>query len=228
MSLGIYVDAAYINVNSDHMAVKKRRSAGAYHHGNLRAALIAAGARILARDGWEAMSLRTVAKAAGVSPAAPYRHFENAAALAAAIAEQGFFALKASMEAGLADPLLVELSTIERIGHGYARFALAHPDHLRLMFAGVPGAGAEWAATLAAGEGAFGVLMGVIMEGQAAGRVAPGAPHVVALAAWSIIHGLSVLLIEERIDPARFGFGSVSELITACQRVFRHGWQSTP
>ena len=72
-----------------------------YHHGDLRNALIQAGLAILAEEGTHALSLRAAARRSGVSHAAPYRHFADKEALLAAIAEQGFNTLAASVRAAI-------------------------------------------------------------------------------------------------------------------------------
>jgi AcrR family transcriptional regulator len=80
-----------------------RAGAKPYHHGDLRAALIESGTKLLRERGAAALSLREVAKAAGVSHAAPYRHFEDKAQLLAAIAAAGFERLRAAMQKAAAD-----------------------------------------------------------------------------------------------------------------------------
>ncbi|MBK8474898.1 MAG: TetR/AcrR family transcriptional regulator [Opitutaceae bacterium] len=195
-----------------------------YHHGNLRAALIGAGVKLLARKGLAAMTLRAVAAQAGVSPAAPYRHFENVAALAAAIAEEGFGRLREAMAAALADPALKRLSPLERTGCGYARFALANPDHLRLMFAGPRQEGPEHAAAAAAGERAFALLVEVIEQGKKDGLVRQVPTPALAVAAWALIHGLSLLLVGDQLEPVRSGAVAPEALVVSSVKLLREGW----
>ncbi len=103
-----------------------RDRAGRYHHGNLREALIEAGLSLLGEGGRESLSLREVARRAGVSHAAPYRHFEDRAALLTALAEHGYSELEVELaRAG---------SSLAAIGRAYVRFALEHPARFRLMF----------------------------------------------------------------------------------------------
>lgn len=95
-----------------------------YHHGTLRPALLRAAARILEKEGRDAISLRELARRAGVSHNAPYRHFADRQALLAALVEEGF----ALLAAALAGKPWREQAM------AYLRFALANPERFRLMF----------------------------------------------------------------------------------------------
>ena len=95
-----------------------------YHHGELRPALLRAAAKILEKEGREAISLRDLARRAGVSHAAPYRHFADRQALLAALAEDGFALLAAELQGKAWREQAV----------AYLRFALANPERFRLMF----------------------------------------------------------------------------------------------
>lgn len=96
-----------------------------YHHGDLRPALLAAAAQALEKDGPDGISLRELARRAGVSHTAPYRHFADRQALLAALAEEGFATLAAELDGKPWRDQAV----------AYVRFALAHPARFRLMFA---------------------------------------------------------------------------------------------
>src|SRR5579875_1684070 len=102
-----------------------------YHHGDLRRALVAAAERILVRDGLQGLSLRGVAREAGVSPAAPYHHFKDKSDLLNALAEEGFHALGDALRAEFeADPR----HDLTSMGVAYVKFARANPALYRLMF----------------------------------------------------------------------------------------------
>ena len=94
-----------------------------YHHGDLRAALLGAAARILEKEGPEAISLRDLARRANVSHNAPYRHFADRAALLAALAEEGSAQLARALDG---KPWREQAVT-------YVRFALENPERFRLM-----------------------------------------------------------------------------------------------
>jgi AcrR family transcriptional regulator len=102
-----------------------------YHHGDLRRALVEAAERVLEREGPQALSLRAVAREAGVSPAAPYHHFKDKSDLLKAIAEEGFHALSESLRAALSQDPDESLSTI---GLAYVRFARRNPALYRVMY----------------------------------------------------------------------------------------------
>src|SRR4051812_36803257 len=98
-----------------------------YHHGNLRPALLRAASKTLEKEGAGALSLRDLARRAGVSHNAPYRHFRDRDSLLAAIATEGFRQLGDALR-GRAG---------KEMGAAYVRFALEHPQQFRLMFGGV-------------------------------------------------------------------------------------------
>lgn len=103
----------------------KTKPKALYHHGNLREALVKAALGILNRDGFEGLTLRKCAKAAGVSPAAPTHHFKNLKGLLTAVATYGFEVLTLEMS---------EAKGIRNLAHVYYEFAKKHPDLYRTMF----------------------------------------------------------------------------------------------
>jgi AcrR family transcriptional regulator len=172
-----------------------------YHHGNLHRALIDAALRILQAEGSAALSLRGAARAAGVSQAAPYRHFADKEQLLAAVAEEGFRSLNA---AALAATAGLERDLVNRFlmqGQTYVSFAVAHPAQFRLMFGRELAGRSEHPGLEAAAEETFARLLGAVREGQAAGLLRPGDPMDQAMAAWSMVHGLSSLLVDGRLAP---------------------------
>src|SRR5688572_15237261 len=106
---------------------------GKYHHGDLRRALLDAALEILEEGGSSALTLREVARRAGVSHAAPYRHFADKAALLSAVAEEGFRVVYEEMisrSAMCVDPV----EKLNQVGVAYVLFAVEHPAHFRVMF----------------------------------------------------------------------------------------------
>jgi AcrR family transcriptional regulator len=170
-----------------------------YHHGNLRAALVEAALGLVQREGVEALTLRGAARLAGVSPAAPYRHFADKRALLAAVAEEGFRLLAAALrDAGGpgADPR----ARFRARGAAYVGFATRHPSHFRVMFgreladrSGSPGL-AE------AAKAAFDALVDGMTAAQQAGVVREGDPRELGLTAWAAMHGLATLLLDGRLQ----------------------------
>jgi AcrR family transcriptional regulator len=178
-------------------SVKKPK--GQYHHGDLRRALLDAALDLLRRG--EDVGLREVARRAGVSHTAPYRHFADKNALLAAVAEEGFLALTASIRAATDEAGKDPLERYYAASSGYVRFAVDHPAHYRVMFgARAPEMFASVTPSLAAaGQEAFGVLLAMIEEMQGAGLIRAGSPLEIAVALWSLEHGLAMLELDEHV-----------------------------
>ena len=175
-----------------------RRARSGAAGGSLRDTLVDAAVALIARKGPQGFSLRAVARRARVSEAAPYWHFADREALLAAVAERGF----EEMAKGMMEIWSREAEPAERfraLGIGYVRFALAHPSYLRVMFGSEVPDKAEHPALAAAGDRTFALLVQAIDECQAAGQVRGGDPGELAVAAWSIVHGLAALLVDGKL-----------------------------
>jgi AcrR family transcriptional regulator len=195
-----------------------RKPANTYQHGNLREALVQAGLKVLSEGGVEGLSLRAAAQLAGVSHAAPYRHFKDKDALVAAIAEQGFRLLTASMRAelGLLDPTQAAdtHARLVAVGKGYVHFALAHPAYLRVIFGGVLAKDRTTPDLKGAGNEAYETLRGLVANGVARGELVGGDADTLSLACWSMVHGLSHLLISDAIVlPPGMAAAAVTEIL---------------
>jgi AcrR family transcriptional regulator len=168
----------------------------AYHHGDLRQALLDASLELIEEKGLSGLSLRAAARAAGVSASAPYHHFPNRSAILAAIAEQGFHLLHQEMdlaaEAAAGDPV----ERMRRCGLAYVRFARKHPGHFRLMFRPELADREEYPALEAAGKPVFGALVEMVEDAQAAGVIPSGDPIRFAIVLWSTVQGLSNLITD--------------------------------
>jgi AcrR family transcriptional regulator len=171
----------------------------AYHHGNLRPALLDAARRLLRTEGAAGLSLRSVARAAGVSHTAPYRHFADKQALLAALAETGFARLRDGLRAAAArfpgDPRrqLVEAAAV------YVRLATEDPELTHLMFGGVlPDDAADEDQRQTARE-AYQGLVAIIEQGVRDGVFVQHPPLELAATAWSLVHGLAMLLTTGRL-----------------------------
>jgi AcrR family transcriptional regulator len=193
-----------------------------YHHGNLKEALIRAALELIAQKGPAGFTFAEAARWAGVSPAAPYRHFRDRDELLADVARRGFeqFAdvLKMAWNEGRPDPM----AAFERLGKAYLGFARTEPAYYSAMFeAGVP---LESNAELnAAGDRAFAVLR------QAAEKLIEKIPAaqrppalMVALHIWSMSHGIASLFA--RADAGRRKLPmSAEELLEAGVLVYLRG-----
>ena len=163
-----------------------------YHHGNLRETLLAAADTVLAERGAQGLTLRDVAKAAGVSHAAPYHHFASLNDLLAAVAERAFGVLAHALEQAAAEPNTAE--RMLKINDAYVACALARPAQFRLMFGPLLARKQDYPEFKVAAERAFGVVL------AAACAHDPKRGPELALTGWSLAHGLSNLLIDGALE----------------------------
>lgn len=183
----------------------KRASAKAprrdqYHHGDLPRALTDVAGELLEKDGPEAVTLRTVARRIGVSPAAVYRHFADKNALLAAVAAEGFAQLAEAFRASLADAAGQDaLARLRALGLAYLRFAGDHPRLYRLLF-GLERPSAQANARLARESSEAYRLL----EAAAAATLPPASDAReiarAATAAWSLVHGYAMLRLEGQLE----------------------------
>ena len=163
-----------------------------YHHRELRTALVSAALDLLAEDGADAVSVRAVARRAGVSAMAPYRHYPDKEALLAAVAVQGFEGLRDALTA--ADAAAPPAQALVAQAVAYVRYAVENAALFRLMFG--PKRVGTHPHLIAVGESAYAVL---------AARVATETPanadrEALALGCWSLVHGLASLFLDGRIS----------------------------
>jgi AcrR family transcriptional regulator len=176
--------------SNDNTVNMEKRS---YHHGDLRAALLVEGLRLLAERDAEDLSLREVARGVGVSATSVYRHFPDKDALMAALAGEGLARLAAAQKQA-AEEAGGGSAGFTATGRAYVRFALANPALFRLIFAS-PG--------LAKGrEESESEAMNMLRVNAAAEIGAdPDDPaaRVRAIHAWSLVHGLAMLMLDRQI-----------------------------
>src|SRR5258708_2686827 len=184
-------DVADVNT-LDIMRRRKMRRPKPYPHGNLREALLEAAIRLIAEVGPTAFTLREVARRAGVSHNAPYRHFRDRDDVMAAVAAQGFRELTQAM-LGAAEDESRALDRLKRAGLAYVSFALRRPEHFTAMFDAPTSAKTEHADSAKAAAEAFATLVNFVKSCQDEGRFPSGDPHEFALFAWSIVHGVAKL-----------------------------------
>jgi AcrR family transcriptional regulator len=170
----------------------------AYHHGDLRAALVEAGLKLLHARSADDLSLREVARAVGVSPTAVYRHFADKQQLLYALCEEGISALanaqRTAMRSAKKGP-----AAFEATGRAYVRFALENPALYRLMMA----TRSPQKAKLASAEENMDSAMQLLRDNIAAllpDKASPKTHAVAALHAWSMVHGLSMLMLDGLVD----------------------------
>ena len=176
------------------------RGDASYHHGDLRRALIDTALAMVTEEGAWNFTLREVARRAGVSHTAPYNHFEDKAALLAEVAALGFEALRQTLEAAALEQPRSARQAFAGISAAYVRFGVEHPAHYRLMFGAELADKARHPSLEMAGDAAFSALTGVLERGQASGQIRRSPVRDQAVAAWSLVHGLTTLLIDQRIS----------------------------
>ena len=166
------------------MTAKKPRP---YHHGDLAPTLRKVARAILEEEGLDALSLRSVARRAGVSHAAPYRHYASREALLAEIAVEGYAELREEIAKAAAAPG-GKPDRIAYIGSAYMRFAVQHVGLMRLMF-GSELLNRTQFPELAKASDLIGQDIGIAVEDP-----------ILGLAAWGAIHGLATLVLENVLD----------------------------
>lgn len=171
--------------------MKKRN----YHHGDLRQALVEAGLALLEMRAADALSLREVARAVGVSATAVYRHFPDKDALLDALAAEGLEKL-ADAQRGAAERAGGGQAGFAATGVAYVRFALANPALFRMIF----GAKASHGLLDVPAHGLPDALT-FLRENAAAVAVETGTDsRVEAIRAWSLVHGLALLLLDQQVE----------------------------
>lgn len=189
-------------------AVPNTKSAEAearpYHHGNLRRALVDAALHIVEREGLGALSLRAVAREAGVSPAAPYHHFKDKQELMLAVGAMGFEQLtEVMLDARRKAP--DAMAALTAIGVAYVSFARQHPALYTLMWdcsrhvAGTPEPDEE--------KRAYQLLEDTIIEAGVASADDPVRLKLAAIAAWTSAHGLAEMASFDQFQPLKEALG---------------------
>jgi AcrR family transcriptional regulator len=203
---------------------RKRRE---YHHGDLKAALVQSALDLLEHEGLEALTLRAVARAAGVSQAAPYRHFADRRTLVASVAEEGFRRLQARM-----------LEEMQRIGSGggpraglrqvavaYVRFGLENPAIYRVMFGPEVAVRDDLPELRETGRGVLGFVAEGIRRLQEGGLIGAGDPGLMAVTTWATLHGLVMLTLDGQTAGVA---PDVDALVQEATRIMMFGMAASP
>lgn len=185
-----------------------------YHHGDLKNALIKAGVEVLASEGLGGLSLRKVAKQAGVSHAAPYSHFADKQALIAAISTEGFKQLYAQIQSVFGTYREDPENLIIETAWAYVQFALNAPDRFKLMFSSVLEKEKEYADFVEISQDNFSQLVEIIETCQQTGLLKTGPSDVAAVSIWSTVHGFTSLLLEDQISHTVLDKASLKDLLS--------------
>jgi AcrR family transcriptional regulator len=195
-----------------------------YHHGDLHHTLIQIGLEMLSEGGASSLDLRKVARKAGVSHAAPYRHFADKQALVAAITEEGFHLLADQIQTALATTNQNNaLEQLQSIANAYVGFAQEHPWLMREMFSGLTLEREAFPDLHAAYKTVFTFYAEVLARGQQQGSIIEGDPPALAGVLWSMLYGLAMLIIENQIRPYVAGEGGVERMTRFTMQTLYNG-----
>ncbi|MFF2078992.1 TetR/AcrR family transcriptional regulator [Kitasatospora sp. NPDC058162] len=196
------------------MATRAPRTRSTYHHGELRAALVAAGTELARQGGPEAVVLREVTRIVGVSPNAVYTHFGTLAELKAAVSQHTLRDMAAAMTAELAgvtepaDRQAAAAQHLRDVGRAYVHFALAEPGLFRMAMDGNPaGVGTPGHGEDRPDPGADhrpkpdALLLAALQRLTAAGRLPAEETAAAVMASWATVHGLATILLD--LQPHR-------------------------
>ncbi len=193
-----------------------------YHHGDLKNTLIDVALTHIARSGVSSLSLREVAREAGVSHSAAYRHFANKEDLLVAIAEQGFRQLGETLGTAARAHADSPAGAFQAAGVAYVEFAVSHPEHLQIMFGGSISDANAYPSLVAASDETYGALSRMVAQASKIGQLRSGDDRMIALTCWATVHGLSQLIVggQVRLDA---GDASPRKLALAATRLVMQG-----
>jgi AcrR family transcriptional regulator len=193
----VKIDSAYTMLYIPRTMTRASRRPAAlkagYHHGDLRRALIDAALSLVADGSVADLSLREVARRAGVTYAAPYHHFADKSALLAAVACQGFEQLVVELERAAARRTTLD-SELLAMAEAYVAFAMTHPSHYRVMFLPDVKQSPDADELHAVADRSFDMLQQRVARARA--DESERAQQVLATTVWAALHGLSLLAID--------------------------------
>jgi len=170
-----------------------------YHHGDLKNALIQAGVEILTKEGIGALSLRSVARKAGVSHSAPYAHFQDKQALLAAISTEGFNRLQKCLKSAAASTDQPQ-KQIVACARAYADFAMYECDIFNIMFSGVLEQEQAYPEFVEISKSTAAFLAKIVRACQEAGIFPAGNTDLLSVVIWGQLHGIVTLALEKQIS----------------------------
>ena len=200
------------HASDDSTAEPKAADGRPYHHGDLRRALVDAGRRLLEREGSAGLSLRAVAREAGVSAAAPYHHFKDRAALLYAVAHEGNVALNDAVRAAF-ESTEPGQERVVAVGLAYVSFALANPALYELMFEttrlydNFPDA--------CEAEGQLPRLLATTFGVSGPARRSDLDRHLAGIAGWAMFRGLAEVARFRTMEPFKALLGGETEFLKA-------------
>jgi AcrR family transcriptional regulator len=194
-----------------------------YHHGDLRRALVDSALEILVSEGASALSLRGVARKAGVSQAAPYHHFADRDELLAAVAEAGFRLLLSRLERARDLRSPNPRRAMQDYAVTYVRFAVEYPAYYRLMFGHQLAERSPYPELRLAVRELRAIFGDAVSALQLRGLARRGDPAELALTVWSLMHGLTMLLIDGQMRSDLGDTSDADRLIREQTELLLHG-----
>jgi AcrR family transcriptional regulator len=186
----------------------------AYHHGDLRRALLREAARAIRTDGPDGVTLRDVGRRLGVSRTALYRHFADKSALLASVAREGFQTFSRELKDAW-DRAGGSIAGFQAMGAAYVRFAVANQAHYRIMFGRFKDLCSSDAALAADASASFQVLVDALASLQRAKTVRAGNPEQLACYIWATMHGVAMLAIDGQLGSDRAAADSLTKFAIA-------------
>lgn len=191
----------------------QEKSERPYHHGDLRRVVLETAQDMLREEkGWQ-FTLREVARRAGVSHAAPYKHFPDKGALLAELAMLGFIELREQIRGAIERPLRSARAEFMSAAKAYIHFGTANPSLYRLMFSADVDKTA-FPKLDEAGASAFAELLGVLERGQSSGAFKKQPVRSQAAASWALVHGVTLLAIDGQLLPEKVGAKPIDAVLT--------------
>lgn len=184
-----------------------------YHHGDLKNALIKAGVEILTKEGLDGLSLRKVAKKAGVSHSAPYAHFPDKQALIAAIATEGHNQIFAKINSILDQYPDAPLKQLVKTACAYLDFGMEEPDLFRITFSGVVEHERDYPALVEMTGKNFALIMGIVLRCKEVGIFGPEPEDLLAQGLWGSVHGMISLIQQRQVSSSVLNKYTPRELI---------------
>jgi AcrR family transcriptional regulator len=166
---------------------------GSYRHGHLRQALLQSALKLIEQRQDVSFTIRELSSVAGVSHSATYRHFKSKRTILAAIAVEGFQKLQQSLDSSLVDADIHSHSSLRALGEAYVNFARSNPQFFRVMFHPETKNVDDNPLLHAVSGKTFETLVQSISENQKLGRFIEGPPLELAMFAWSLVHGMATL-----------------------------------
>jgi AcrR family transcriptional regulator len=184
-----------------------------YHHGDLKNALTKVGVEILAREGVSGLTLRKVAKRAGVSHSAPYAHFKDRQSLIAAISTEGFRKLYDELDAAVSAHADNPKEQLVEATWAYVQFAMNNTDTFKIMFSGVLEKEKDYPSFVEISGKTFERVVDIVRACQNAGILRPGPSELVAVSVWGQVHGIISLALEGQISHRMLDRFTLQEIL---------------